>query len=237
MNASSPLALLAILFSAVSVAWAQPAPCDVDVYAVYQREPVRPSWVFNRSTYTHDPFTGARVAQYQRLPAIEPLDDPRMITSRYRRVRTNLRGTDGSIDSTYETQSWGNGRGGLDAEWERFHDAWKESYLTGGFYNQQNPGFGGGFPGWGWGNGFPQGGFPNGGFPNGGFPNGGWAPNQGFPPGQGFPHGNGQSPHGGPWQDNWPQWNGGQGNGPRGGGPHGGGNHHGPNGNEHADED
>ena len=33
-------------------------------------------------------------------------------------------------------QAWGNGRGGIDAEWERFHDAWKESYLQNGYYNQ-----------------------------------------------------------------------------------------------------
>ena len=35
----------------------------------------------------------------------------------------------GSFDTYYEVQAWGNGRGGIDAEWERFHDAWKESYL------------------------------------------------------------------------------------------------------------
>ncbi|HVT26510.1 MAG TPA: hypothetical protein VHE81_00695, partial [Lacipirellulaceae bacterium] len=56
----------------------------------------RPSWVFMRSTYTHDPLTGARVAQYQRLPAIEPLEDERLVTSRYHRTQTNLRGTSGS---------------------------------------------------------------------------------------------------------------------------------------------
>ena len=49
--------------------------------------------------------------------------------------RTNLRGTDGSIDTYYEVQAWGNGRGGIDAEWERFHDAWKESYLQNGYFN------------------------------------------------------------------------------------------------------
>ena len=106
----------------------------------YQRTCVaddsQPSWIFRRSTYTHDPETGARVAQYMRTPPVEPLDDERIVTSRYRRSRTNLRGTDGSIDTYYEVQAWGNGRGGIDAEWERFHDAWKESYLQNGFYNQ-----------------------------------------------------------------------------------------------------
>src|SRR5206468_1507298 len=98
------------------------------------------------STYTHDPETGARVAQYQRLPAIEPLEDERLVTSRYHRTRTNLRGAGGSSETYYEVQAWGNGRGGLDAEWERFHDAWKESILQGGYYNQ-GPGYGYGYPG------------------------------------------------------------------------------------------
>jgi hypothetical protein len=118
-----------------------------------------------------------------RTPPVEPLDDPRMVTSRYRRSRTRLRGIDGSVDTYYEVQAWGNGRGGIDAEWERFHDAWKESYLSGGFYNQ-GPGFSPWAPGWG-------------GFPGFGFPGSGVAPGFGFPGWQGFPqHGGG---HGG-WQ-------------------------------------
>jgi hypothetical protein len=135
-----------------------------------------PSWIFRRSTYSHDPYTGARVAQYMRTPPVEPLDDERLVTSRYRRSRTNLRGTNGSRDTYYEVQAWGNGRGGIDAEWERFHDAWKESYLSGGYYNQ-GPGYG---P-WGIAPGF--GGFPGYGLPGFGFP-----PGYGFPP-HGWPHG------------------------------------------------
>jgi hypothetical protein len=161
---------------------------------VYERGP---SWVFRRSTYSHDPYTGARVAQYMRTPPVEPLDDPRMVTSRYRRSRTNLRGSNGSFDNFYEVQAWGNGRGGIDAEWERFHDAWKESYLSGGFYNQ-----GPGFAPWGAAPGF-------GGFPGFGFPGTGFTPGFGFPGGHGFPqqgnwhgghghhHGGGQGNHGG----------------------------------------
>ena len=155
---------------------AQASPCASDVpcaaapsvvvspYIVEAPSDAGPSWIFARSTYSHDPMSGARVAQYLRKAPVEPLDDPREITSRYRRSRTNLRGVDGSVDTYYEVQHWGNGRGGLDAEWERFHDAWKESYLTGGYFN--SPG-GGSYPG-GYGNpatgygGFPQGGF---GFP------------------------------------------------------------------------
>ncbi len=148
-----------------------------------------PSWIFRRSTYSHDPYTGARVAQYQRLPAIEPLEDERLVTSRYHRVQTNLRGTHGSNESYYDVQQWGNGRGGIDAEWERFHNAWKESYLQGGFYNQQGQGFGNGFPGQ----------FGNGGFGGPGF----GYPGYGFP-GNGFPGiGNG-----GPWVNPNSGWNG-----------------------------
>ncbi|TWT77708.1 hypothetical protein Pla123a_15040 [Posidoniimonas polymericola] len=116
------------------------------------------SWVFQPSTYTHDPHTGARVAQYQRHDPVEPLDDPRLVTSRYHRSHTTLRGGNGSVDTTYEVQSYGNDRGGLDAQWERFHDAWRQSYLTGSYYRAQpapygggyGPGYGGGYPGYGY---------------------------------------------------------------------------------------
>jgi hypothetical protein len=142
----------------------QAAPCAPETPCgglVAYPENEEPSWIFAQSTYTHDPVSGARVAQYMRKPPVEPLEDERLVTSRYRRSRTNLRGADGSIDSYYEVQAWGNGRGGIDAEWERFHDAWKESYLQNGFYNQGPgfgspwgygaPGFGHGFPGYGYG--------------------------------------------------------------------------------------
>jgi hypothetical protein len=98
-----------------------------------------PSWIFRKSQYSHDPHTGARVAQYSRIPPVEPLPDPRLVTSGYRRTRTNLRGPDGSVDSYYSVSSYGNGRGGLDAEWERFHDAWLQSFTAGGYYFNQYP--------------------------------------------------------------------------------------------------
>jgi len=173
-------------------------PCAADAY--FADEP--PSWIFRRGTYSHDPYSGARVAQYMRTPPVEPLDDERIVTSRYRRSRTNLRGIDGSVDTYYEVQHWGNGRGGLDAEWERFHDAWKESILSGGYYHQ-NSGYGG--P-WGYGGGYAPGyGY---GLPVYGPPSYGGGPGYGFPPGYGGP------PHGG--------WHG-----PPQGRPHRGGHHHG----------
>lgn len=103
-------------------------------------EPASDSWIFRRGRYTHDPETAARVAQYAMKPPIEPLDDPRLVTSGYSRTRTVLRGADGSVDTYYRVQSYGNGRGGLDAEWERFHDAWRGSTTAGGSY-QVYPGY------------------------------------------------------------------------------------------------
>jgi hypothetical protein len=135
-----------------------------------------PSWVFAPSTYTHDPMTGARVAQYERKTPVEPLEDERNVTSGYRRTYTIRRGTDGSSDINYQVQNWGNGRGGLDAEWERVHDAWKEAYITGGYYSGQTGPYGYGYgPGYGYGNG-PGYGY---GYPGNGF--GGWGAGNGGP--------------------------------------------------------
>jgi hypothetical protein len=180
------------------------SPCVTNICVVDDT----PSWIFGRSSYTHDPYTGARVAQYMRTPPVEPLDDPRLVTSRYRRSRTVLRGANGSVDTYYEVQAWGNGRGGIDAEWERFHNAWKESYLSGG-YNQS--------PGGPWGYG-------------GGYPANGYGPGYGAGyPGYGLPgHGFG---YGQPFNGSWHHGNHG------GGGHHGGnGNHDGPNGDGDHDD-
>jgi hypothetical protein len=208
MNTPSPLACVALALSCVSAAFASESPCARCAAPTAPRaqqvcfadDDEQPSWIFRRSSYTHDPNTGARVAQYQRLPAIEPLEDERLVTSRYHRVQTNLRGTNGSSEQYYDVQSWGNGRGGIDAEWERFHNAWKESYLQGTFYNQQGPGFNNGYPGQ-FGYGYPGYGFPGNGFP--GIGNGGPWRNQGaFWNGNG-PHGNGSQfnghGHAGDW--------------------------------------
>ncbi len=152
------------------------------------------SWIFDRGTYTHDPMTGARVAQYMPTAPVEPLPDQRLVTSSYRYTRTNIRGTDGSLDSTYQVQAWSDGRGGMDAEWERFHDAWKDSYLSGGYYyGNYGPyryggqgGYGGGYPGWNYGP-------PGPGYGNGGYGGGG----NHYPPGHGQP---GPPPNGPPPQ-------------------------------------
>ncbi len=133
-------------------------------------QPQPESWVFARSRYSHDPDTGGRVAQYAMKPPVEPLPDQRAVTSGYRRTRTVLRGVDGSTDTTYQVQSYGNGRGGLDAEWERFHDAWRGSTIGGGNFQAFPPfGFGGAFGAFpGYGGFYPppvqQPGFPDNGF-------------------------------------------------------------------------
>jgi hypothetical protein len=213
-----PLALGAILLVACfsRIAAAECAPCVVAAPYVAECHEIDapPSWIFRRSTYSHDPYTGARVAQYMRTPPVEPLDDERMITSRYHRKRTNLRGHDGSNDTYYEVQHWGNGRGGLDAEWERFHDAWKESILSGGFYNQSQ-----GYGPWGYGGGYGSG------VPGFGFPM------YGFPPGNYY----GQPPYGGAWHGNHGH-GGHHGGGHHGGGGHGGGDHGGGHAGGHGDD-
>ncbi len=143
-----------------------------------------------------------------RTPPVQPLEDERLVTSRYRRTRTNLRGSDGSNDTFYEVQNWGNGRGGLDSEWERFHDAWKESYLTGSYFN--SPGSYGGYSGGGYGGGGGYG-YPGYGFPSG-YPGYG-GPGYGQVPGGGWPQ-QGGPPQNGPWNGNGPNggWHGNGGN-------------------------
>jgi hypothetical protein len=161
------------------------APPEPKVYLISQ--PTTESWVFARSRYTHDPETGARVAQYSMKPPIEPLDDPRLVTSGYSRSRTVLRGPDGSADTYYRVTNFGNGRGGMDAEWERFHDAWRGSTIAGGQSQAYFPQFGPWGGGGGWGGGGWGGGGWNGGGWNG---NGNWQNlpgNGGYGPGFGRP--------------------------------------------------
>jgi hypothetical protein len=216
---------LALVATCASFAHSAPvgSPCAPNVLCaktVYVNpENEGPSWIFMPSAYTHDPQTGARVAQYMRKPPVEPLEDERAVTSRYRRTQTNLRGTNGSYDTYYEVQAWGNGRGGIDAEWERFHDAWKDSYLQGSYYNQ-GPGWGGPWNG----NGPWQGGW-----------NGGWGGGWNGGPGPGWGGGGGwNGPPGPGWGNGGGGWGGGGNHPPHGGGHgnHGGGGHQGGGGHE-----
>ncbi len=174
--------LLLTVIAIPSSAWGQACDCES-------------SWAFRRSTYSHAPETGGRVAQFQRIEPVEGLDDPRQYTSGYRRTRTTLRGADGSVDATYQVQNWGNGRGGLDAEWERFHDAWLQSAISGGSY-YSTPSYGYGYRGNGHGQGYPGQGYPA---PYG-YP-GPYGPGHGAPgPGPYAPHG----PYAPGWQPHSP---------------------------------
>ena len=167
-----------LLFAAALIAvvmTSQAKACDchqVLAYAAPLPAQQVTSWAFAPSRYTHDPDTGARVAQYQQKNPVEPLPDQRAVTSGYARTRTVQRGPDGSVSTRYQVQNYGNGRGGLDAEFERFHDAWRGSTIAGGQFGAV-PGFGFGFPGYGFGGGF-----------GGGFP--GYGYGGAFPPGAGF---------------------------------------------------
>src|SRR5438067_1749057 len=102
MDALSRFGWFAIIMSFASGAAACEEPCSACPQPTCVAENAPPSWVFRRGTYTHDPETGARVAQYQRLPAVEPLEDERLVTSRYHRIRTSMRGTDGSQETYYD---------------------------------------------------------------------------------------------------------------------------------------
>src|SRR3954447_17640097 len=90
MNALSRVGALTFLIALAHAAAASESPCEA---CLQQTSPPQtcvaeesaPSWIFRRSTYTHDPETGARVAQYMRIRPVEPLEDERNVTSRYSR--------------------------------------------------------------------------------------------------------------------------------------------------------
>jgi hypothetical protein len=166
-------------------------------------------WMFRQGYFSHAPDTGDRVAQYSPLPWVEALPDVRPWMSGYRRARFVQRGPDGTVDETYRVENWNAGRGGpggLDAEWERFHEAWKESFLSGGW---QSPIFPNVQPNWGvpWG-GFGGGGYGPGGFSPGGYGFGGYGTGYGGGYSGGYggtwqpPHAEGRPPAGHP--DRWP---------------------------------
>jgi hypothetical protein len=165
-----------------------PRGCAIAMYPPVTGAPIptdapKLSWVFRRSTFTNDPETGARVGQYARKDPVEPLDDQRLVTSSYRRMRSENRGRDGSMDTTYVVQAWGTGGGELGAQWQMFNDVWKESILSGSFFNGEqafgpwgNRPVGPGNPNWNNGNQWGGGWGPGGG---GGWPNQGWPWNGG----------------------------------------------------------
>ncbi len=142
------------------------------------------TWFFQPGRYTHHPVTGDRVAQYATPPPVQALPDNSDNVSGYRRTRVRQRGADGTIDTYYRVESFGNGRGGLDAEWERFYDAERKGYLLNDHGVAYGLGRGYG-PGYGYGPGRGYGYAPGSGY--------GYAPGYGY---GGGPAGYGNPPYG-----------------------------------------
>lgn len=94
-----------------------------------------PSTIFRRGHFTHLPRTGQRVAQFASKPAVAAFPDSSRYVSGQRRSRFSQRNADGSVENYYRVESWGNEQPGLNAEWERFHDAWLRSTTAGGYRN------------------------------------------------------------------------------------------------------
>lgn len=66
------------------------------------------SWIFRPSTYTHDPATGDRVAQFaQEKPALVR-EDPTYEQSAYRHTRSGIRIGD-TFDYLHIVETWGRG--------------------------------------------------------------------------------------------------------------------------------
>lgn len=189
-------------------------------------------WLFARSDYSHDPYTGERTVQFAKVQPIEGLPDPRATTSRYWTRQTRLRGANGGTDTVYEVRSFEDAQGRDYARWERSFDAWKEAasiagpFWAGPFWpggtpapglDYQNQGYGtGGYalPPYGYG-GYasgPYAGFgPNGYFGGPNVPFGVSPYGYGFAPYRPFPYHYHKGHHGGGHH----------------GGGHGGGGHHG----------
>jgi hypothetical protein len=139
------------------------------------------TWIFAPSRYSHSRETGNRVVQHSPEPAPAALPETAPITSGYRKTRINMRGAGGSIDTYYRVQNFSAPVGGIDAQWERFDDAWRGAILQGGSYSS--------YPSYGYGGGPGYGG-PYGGGPGYGVPSYGPGPGYGGPyggPGYGGP--------------------------------------------------
>jgi len=77
------------------------------------------SWIFRRSSFTHDPVTGNRVAQYapKKTPYVQ--DDGTYQQSAYRHHRSTIR-AGGSADRLHIVETWGEGKPVRPyGEWER----------------------------------------------------------------------------------------------------------------------
>ena len=77
------------------------------------------SWIFRRSSFTHDPVTGDRVVQFARPRPLRPPGDGTYRQSAYRHHRSTIR-AGSSADHTHVVQTWGEGeRIRPYGEWQR----------------------------------------------------------------------------------------------------------------------
>jgi hypothetical protein len=133
-------------------------------------------WITAPATYTHDPNTAERVAQYSPIGPFYYYARPDYMKSGYRHLRSTI-DAGNSSDNLHIVEEWGRPVRPYE-EW-RFpyrpysvpYDAWGPPFGGLGGGNGSYPYSGGGFGGGGFfGPGFPGGGFPGG--PGGGGPGG-----------------------------------------------------------------
>ena len=67
------------------------------------------SWIFRRSSFTHDPATGDRVVQFAPKKTPYVRGDATYLQSAYRHQRSTLR-AGGSADHTHIVETWGAGQ-------------------------------------------------------------------------------------------------------------------------------
>lgn len=95
-------------------------------------------WMFLPSYYSHDPNTGARVAQYAPKETAFAREDPSYQQSGYRHNQTTIRGPGGSADRLHVVETWGEGEAIRPyGEWQRPFRAGATPY--GPWGNPQGP--------------------------------------------------------------------------------------------------
>ena len=141
------------------------------------------SWMFEPSTYSHDPQTGERVVQYVAKPPVCGPSDPTYEQSAYIHKRTALRGVGGSVERRHYVETWGAGEairpygewqrpfragatpygpwGNANGPWTTPFDSWNNPY---GLGKLPTP------PWYPWSPLYQGGGYPDGGYPGPGGP-------------------------------------------------------------------
>jgi hypothetical protein len=157
------------------------------------------SWVFQPSTYSHDPQSGERATQYAAKPPAYGPSDPTYEQSAYIHKRTSLRGVGGSVERRHYVETWGAGEAIRPyGEWQRPFRAGATPYgpwgnpngpWTSPFDSWVNPYGLGKLPTPPWYPWYPRTGYPGTGHPGGGYPGGGYPghPGTGYPPHGGGP--------------------------------------------------